>query len=440
MLQSKYGVFCVKRLLKYGTTEVRSQTINAMLGHAVKLTSHAVSAPVVEYVFSTWATPTQKQYLVQEFYGDLYKNSKDNNVKHIRDVYKTDESLKAATLGAVKTNLTKILNKSLLDSGIVQTVLSQYLTECSEDDKKEMIAQLVPHIVVISNSKDGAKSAMQCIWHGSNKDRKVVMKTLKEHLIDLSKHEHGHATVICLLDSIDDTVLLHKIILSELLTSVKDLALSEWGRKVLLWLVAPADTTYFHPIFVKELTEGREASSCKKSAENRRKEILQYSLTTLLDMVSEDAEFWLSNASLATEMNAIIKAGSGEELQNAYKSLVEVIIKPEWKIKESENKEILGVEHAGIHMILKKITQHDKSNSTSCDSTFGYILSEKLNSEILSTWLNSNRGCFFIVAVFENGSEETQKQLRSKLKKHVKLLKTLETPGAKVLVKILGCT
>nr|CAI5855373.1 unnamed protein product [Callosobruchus analis] len=309
MLHSKYGVFCVKRLLKYGTSDIRSQTIEAMFNNVVKLASHVVSAPVVEYAFSTWATPIQKQYMVQEFYGDLYKRSKDSSVKHLKDVYKTNESLKAATLGAVKTNLTKILNKSLLDSGIVHTVLWQYLTECSEDDKKELIAQLVPHIVVISNSKEGARAAMQCIWHGSNKDRKVIMKTMKEHLIDLSKHEHGHATVISLLDSIDDTVLLHKIILSELLKSVKDLAVSEWGRKVLLWLVAPADTTYFHPTFVKELTEGREASSCKKSAEIRRKEVLQYSLSTLLNMISEDAEFWLSNASLATEMNAIIKAG-----------------------------------------------------------------------------------------------------------------------------------
>lgn len=58
------------------------------------------------------------------------------------------------------------------------------------------------------------------------------MKTLKEHIVELAKHEHGHCTVITLLDSIDDTVLLHKIILSEILKKAKDLAVSEWGRKV----------------------------------------------------------------------------------------------------------------------------------------------------------------------------------------------------------------
>lgn len=77
-------------------------------------------------------------------------------------------------LGATKANLIRILNKSLLDSGLVQTVLLQFLTECSEEDKKDLIGQLAPHIVVISNSKDGSRAAMQCIWHGTNKDRKVT--------------------------------------------------------------------------------------------------------------------------------------------------------------------------------------------------------------------------------------------------------------------------
>lgn len=61
------------------------------------------------------------------------------------------------------------------------------------------------------------------------------MKCLKEHLVELSKHEFGHRTIITLLDTVDDTVLLHKIILSEILNNAKDLAVSEWGRKVRIY-------------------------------------------------------------------------------------------------------------------------------------------------------------------------------------------------------------
>ncbi|KAG5891729.1 hypothetical protein JTB14_000332 [Gonioctena quinquepunctata] len=436
MMQSKYGIHCVKRLLKYGSSEIRSEVIDAMLGNAVKLASHALSAPVVEYAYSTWASQIQKQYLVQEFYGDLYKNSKDINLKHLRDTYKDNVTMKAATLGATKANLTRVLNKSLLDSGLVQTVLCQYISECSEDDRKEIITQIAPHIVVISNSKDGVRAAMQCIWHGSNKDKKIIIKALKEHIIDLSKHEHAHCAVITLLDCIDDTVLLHKIILGDILKNAKDLAVNEWGRKVLLWLVTPGDSSIFHPVFVNEINKGREASTCKKPLDIRRKEILGYSIKSLLELVASDVQFWLSNASLATEMIAIVKAGqAGEkELEEAFNNIVDVISNPDWKIKDND-KEILGIEHAGMHMLLKKLAKLDKNDSENKHHVFCSYLANKLDDEMLKIWLKLNRGCFLVVAIFENASEEIQSILRDKLKAHKKLLKKQDTPDCGRLPK-----
>lgn len=73
--------------------------------------------------------------------------------------------------------------------------------------------------------------------------------------------------------------------------------------------MAPSDTTKFHPVFVNELNKGRESSSCKKPIEARRKEILDHSISTLLNLIVDDTLFWLSTPSLATEMAAILKAG-----------------------------------------------------------------------------------------------------------------------------------
>lgn len=60
----------------------------------------------------------------------------------------------------------------------------------------------------------------------------VTTKALKEHVLSLSKHEHGHTVIIALLDATDDTVLLNKAILSQILENAHDLACDEWGRKV----------------------------------------------------------------------------------------------------------------------------------------------------------------------------------------------------------------
>lgn len=173
MLQSKYGKFCVKRMLKYGTPDVRLAVIKQFYGHVTKLTSHAISAPIFEYAYSTFATPQQKQHLIQEYFGDIYKSSKDDNVKHLRDVYQNSPDMKKAALGATKANIMKVLNKNCLDSGLIQSVLCQFLNECSKEDRAELVSQLAPHVVVLSNSKDGARAAMQCIWSASTKERKV---------------------------------------------------------------------------------------------------------------------------------------------------------------------------------------------------------------------------------------------------------------------------
>lgn len=198
MLQSKYGKFCVKRILKYGSPQVRSAIIKQFYGHVVKLVSHSVSAAIFEYAYSTFASSTEKQHLIQEFFGDIYKSSKDDAVKHLRDVYKNSPEMKAAALGATKANLLKVLNKELLDSGLIQSVLCQYLTECSLEDRSEFITQLAEHAVILSNSKDGVRVVMQCIWNGTNKDRKVrVMRVFLKLIfgIDITRYYYYICTI-----------------------------------------------------------------------------------------------------------------------------------------------------------------------------------------------------------------------------------------------------
>lgn len=164
-------------------------------------------------------------------------------------------------------------------------------------------------LVVLSNSKDGATAAMICYWQGTNKDRKTIMKTIKEHIIDMCKHEHAHTTIIALLDATDDTVALNKILLGTIVSSANDLVSHEWGRRVLLWLVAPGNSAHFHPGFVKELENGREGSSCKKDLSVRRSEILENCISKLLNCILSDTKLWLSNGSIGVVTFAILKAG-----------------------------------------------------------------------------------------------------------------------------------
>lgn len=75
--------------------------------------------------------------------------------------------------------------------------------------------------------------------------------------------------------------------------------------------------------------------------------------------------------------------GSGEDLEEAYKSLVAIVTNPEWKVKEND-KEVAGVEHPGLHMVLKKLAQHDKTNLEAELPTFGQFLTKELNDDAVS--------------------------------------------------------
>ena len=44
-------------------------------------------------------------------------------------------------------------------------------------------------------------------------DRKVIVKSLKGHVLKVCKEEAGHMALLAIFDSVDDTVLVQKVIL-----------------------------------------------------------------------------------------------------------------------------------------------------------------------------------------------------------------------------------
>lgn len=142
--------------------------------------------------------------------------------------------------------------------------------------------------------------------------------------------------------------------------------------------------------------------------------------------------------------------GTDPGLKTALSSIADIIVNPDWKIKEAEN-EINGIEHAGLHMILKKLAQHDAVALQESKTTFGECLCSKVTDEAVSIllfvfkcfltlllqvemWLGKNRGCFLLVAIIENGSEATRSDMKEKVLKFKKLLKKQSTAGAKILL------
>lgn len=436
MLQSKYAKNCIKAILKYSSQEIRSEVISGFYGNIVKLMSHSVSASLVELAYCTWCTKFDKIYFKQEFYGDIYKLEKDKNVKSVSDVFEIATDMKLATLSAVKTNVIRIINKGFVNSTLLQTVLWEFLCVCSVEDRGELIVMLRSYIITLSQTKVGTRIAMQCIWHGNSKDRKIIMKALKGNVKAICMSKYGHMMLLALFDSVDDTVLVQKIILSEVQDDLVNIALNEYGKHVILYLVARRKSLYFSPDVVEYLSQGDGNSASKKLAHIREKELLDATRDSLFDTIIADTEMWLSNGSIAMTTLATLKVGSGEKLNSAFESIAKFLTNIDSKIKDNDI-EYSVVEHPGLHTMLKKLIQNDKELLEKNESTFGEILISHLTPKVLEKWTEFNRACFLLILLIENEPENVKSTLLSKLKPLTANLKTKRGAGALILLKKL---
>lgn len=438
LFHSKYAKNCLKKFLKYGNEDIRQEILLGCSGRVVELISNVISAPLLDMAYKNWATDETKCSLKQEFYGGMYKNSKDKNIKTLTDVFASSEDMKKATLSAVKMNLVRVLNKNGASNAIVHAVLKEFLSECTEEDRGELIVMLRDSIVELSETKDGAQAAMTCIWHGTTKDRKSSLKSIKEHVKDLATSEHGHVVFLACLDSIDDTILMKKILFPELISNLKDIVMNEHGKKVILYLVAPRDTHHFHPSFIQQLQQGDGNATSKKPAEIRQKELLEAIHDQLLEAIAAEPVFWLAtSSSMAMVTLTIIKACIiyPEGLKKVFEALAELLTTPEVTLEENEVMYSI-LEHPGLHMMLKKVIQTDKNLSDEEKVvSFGGALVEKLDDAEIKRWLSFNRSCFLLVLLIENEAESVKNSLITKLKKYVSLIKKQKGSGASILLK-----
>lgn len=86
---------------------------------------------------------------------------------------------------------------------------------------------------------------------------------------------------------------LYDVIYPHLTTLLGD----QWGRRVLYWLVSPADKSYFHSAFIAQIEEGLKFS--KKDKNLRRQEIYEQIEDSLVTGIVDHADLWVQNKFVA---------------------------------------------------------------------------------------------------------------------------------------------
>lgn len=110
-------------------------------------------------------------------------------------------------------SLLLLLFRDLLSTSIVHRVMHEYLRNANEKGREELIDAVKEKLIKMIHSRDGARVAIYCLWHGTNKDRKLLIKSFKSFVVKIAKEEQGYPVLWTVFDIVDDTKLVSKIIL-----------------------------------------------------------------------------------------------------------------------------------------------------------------------------------------------------------------------------------
>ncbi|XP_041360109.1 pumilio homolog 3-like [Gigantopelta aegis] len=434
MCKSKYAKFVIRKLLKYGTKQQRSFVIKQFHGKVRKLVRHREASEILELAYNEYANAAQRLSIMEEFYGPSFTLFKNHATKSLDQILTEQPDKKDMILSNMKEALLPLVDKEILIHSMIHRIFFEFFTYASGKMRSEMIELLREHLVTILHTRDGARVAMHCVWHGTAKDRKVIIKCLKTHVLKVCKEEYGHMVMLAIIDVVDDTRLVHKALLDEMLKSLDEVAQNQYGRKVLIYLLSPRDPLHFHPDIVHVLQEGDKNTTSKKDGKVRSQELADYVSSALLQYVVDHSRDLVMNNNTLLFILAVISHARGDPTE-AMLAISKIAAEP-FVAGNCDNFHI--VEHPAGHLALKRLILNDKERITANeDVLFSKILLKVVPPGSLKSWAACNRGCFALISLLEVDDDDVTTAVKQQLSGIRKSLKKMTFSGAHLLVKKL---
>ncbi|XP_072172777.1 pumilio homolog 3-like [Diadema setosum] len=439
LAKSKYAKFFVLKMLRYGTREQRAFIMRAFHGKVCQLIRHSEAAEVVEEAYNNHANAQDRSALMEEFYGARFAVFKASGIHTLDDILEKDPTMRQSILEHMLKILTPLLDKAVIKHTMVHKAIYDFLVHAPEKMRGELIESLREVVVQILHTLDGARAAMYCLWFGTAKDRKIIIKSFKTYVTKIAKEEFGHRVLLALFDSVDDTKIVGKVIIEELMKSAYEVATDQYGRKVLFYLLVPRDPSHFHPDIVKQLQKGDDNPVSKKDRTVRRKELLEAASPALLKLLlthTKEMAYSKSNSQLAL---AILEHAQGDKSSSfamfatlAAEDLVPILVN-----NPSRMDEMHLVEHPSGHFLVRRLLAFEKSQrekeGAELKSTLSDCLLEELSDENIRSWARVNRGAFVLASLADCGNEDATERIRTVMQEWGKGFAKLSSKGVVVL-------
>ncbi|DBA01296.1 TPA: hypothetical protein N0F65_001801 [Lagenidium giganteum] len=429
LAKTQYGCFLVQKMIKYGGKQDRALIVKQLTGHVITIGTHNIAANVLEYA-QEHLQPSQLSGLKLEFYGKEFAYFKSESKKNLTDLLAAYPEKRAEILKNLGATLNRMADKQLLGLAFVQSLLWDYFSNADHEDVMQMILNVRDASLALLATRNGARVVTKCISYGNPKDRKRIIKCLKDKVLEACNHPSGYLVILRILDVVDDTVTVQKSVLAELKDSLFDVAVHPTGRKVLLQMLSPLNKKYLSADDIELLAPPKMPSpedpslqiiNYKKEPSARRDELLKGMLPKLETMCIENAHALMRSKEGRDVLVEVIKASSSSP-----DVWVEPIVAAINAEPESEEQEPV-VTDANAHFALRRIIK---------ETHVAEPLLEAVQDN-MAEWTKVNRSAFVVLAFLEaeHGSKNAKTVVKKALKADMSDLKKLtETQAGTKLV------
>lgn len=415
---SAYGKYLLVKLLHYGTKNSRQVIIDELHGNLRKLMRHREGAYVVEDLYVLYATNEQKQQMIREFWGSEYAAFRDSHKGlSIEEVCESSVEKRTIIAKNLIGTISASVEKGSTGFQILHAAMRELVHIANDKEISELIDLLHEQFAELVHTPEGSEVACTLIARANAKERKSIIKVLKDHAEPLIKNEYGNAVFITLLLCVDDTVLVYKSFGPSIKDHLKEFIVHKYGRRPFLYILVGLDSKYFNPHVVKDLeryVRMSEATSKKAPPQKRRELLGKFAplfLQTVLhhysDILSENlgsqfvAEL-LTNDDLYEQLN--------EKDQILFQEVVDTI---STMFKGDITEENHPIHKSFSTRLLKSLIQGGKWNNKEKKfeplekvPILGANFAQKFYEEIIDAsnlldWVSNGDSSFTIVALFE---------------------------------------
>ena len=226
----------------------------------------------------------------------------------------------------------RCIDKELLGFDVIQRLLKQAVTDFADDKEfnEELLAMSADGLPHLLSSRDGVHVVVKMLGIASAKHKKSFIKELKGKFAEIAKNSVTNVVLIRLFECVDDTVLIGKSVLSELVGSDystgKDLMLDVTGRIPFLFVLENLEmkTGRCYNQSDRQLLASCPMPTAMKDKSSRSSEISAKLIPSVLKIVKSDIASFVSSDSGKDVVVALIRALSDDSTQQA--ALIEAVM------------------------------------------------------------------------------------------------------------------